>query len=50
MSQQKRELIEKAGEIQKVLDAAPNSRVGTQWWTDRVNELARMQGQIDGMK
>jgi len=46
MTSETRDLIERAGRLQDQLDAAPNSRVGTPWYTDRVAELAAMQLQI----
>ncbi len=49
MTAAKRNLIETAGKLQAALDAAPNSRVGSQWWNDRANELALVWRQIERM-
>lgn len=47
MNATKQQLLDTAGRLQAELDAAPNSRVGSQWWQDRVNELALVWQQIE---
>jgi hypothetical protein len=35
---------ERITELHRELDAAPNRKVGTPWWNDRIAELKRLLG------